>query len=135
MAKQRVLVDSYHKQWCDKNGLVMSGKNLSGMVGCSMQKLRLLIARQLIAFPKPVKTRRLGKISINYYKKDDVLAFVSTTDVKAIKVFGFDGVPLKKDAAINAEHKNMIPLPLYCQFMGIRADLNKIKNHGIGSYR
>jgi hypothetical protein len=123
---------TFHEMWCIENGLIMSGRQLTGVLGIGMQKLKLLIAQDLIEFPRPVKTCTRGNIKINYYKRVDIERLISQVDLKAIRVSNWSGNSIK--AAAEKSESKSIDIGLYCQFMGISAHTDNIRMCGTGYY-
>lgn len=115
------------RQW-EKDNLVMSGSQLSSLLGVSMPKIIMVINQGLLGFPKPAKFRYVGNKKVNYYHRSDLQEFMARVDIKNVVVTGWGNKPgyagnikiIKADTT------------LYLQFLNV--DKDSLKHYGTARY-
>ena len=74
--------ESVHQRWLKENGYVMTGSQLSGMIGVSMQKIKLAMNVPELEFPKPVQNVVSRQRKVLCFKRSEIEEFMSRVNLK-----------------------------------------------------
>lgn len=115
------------RQW-EKDNLVMSGSQLSSLLGVSMAKIIMVINQGTFGFPKPAKFRYCGNNKVNYYHRADLQEFMARVDIKNTVVTGWASKP-----GYSGNTKIITTdTTLYLQFLKVNKD--RLKHYGTARY-
>jgi hypothetical protein len=112
------------KQWRHSPELIMSGSELSSIIGCSMGKIKLAIDQNILGFPPHVATKVIGKCNIRFYTKTSIEEFLKKVDLKSTTV---SKIKNKKNKKSESMETNKISTELYLEFIGVK-NINMVRN-------
>jgi hypothetical protein len=115
-------------QW-EKDNLVMSGSQLTNLLGVSMNKIINCINDGTLGFPKPAKTKWVGDYQqIKYYIRQELKEFMARVDLKTVI---FRNLKKNNGRQIKMAISTTDP-SLYFQFF--KVNQSRLQNYGVGRY-